>query len=117
MATPANPELECHQSTDPGALDCREALDLAISALPPGDLPTTATFTYGANCGDTSCGYYSAPAYRVDFGLVTFGYAGDSDREYVYVVADEDGRLHLAGTISFSPPPLLSVPTPVASAR
>jgi hypothetical protein len=30
----------------------------------------------------------------------------------VYVVADQDGRLQLAGTISSSPPPIISVPTP-----
>ena len=117
-AIPANPELECHQSTDSGAVDCRAALALAISALPPGDLPRRAVFTYGTNCGSTSCGGHSPEDFGVDFGLVTFSYADDdTHREYVYVVADDDGRLQLAGAISSSPPPVLSVPTPVASPR
>jgi hypothetical protein len=90
-----------------------------VSALPPGDLPTHASFGYGPNCGSIAgCGY-ALPYSRVDFGLVTFFY-GNFDithHEYVYVVADHDGRLQLAGEISASPPPIFSVPTPVASAR
>ena len=102
---------------DPAPINCDAALALAISALPPGDLPTLAIFTYGTNCGAIAgCGL--EPEYfRVDFGLVTFRYEGDTHWEFVYVVADEDGRLQLAGEISPSPPSVLSVPTPIPSVR
>lgn len=86
---------------------------MAISALPPDDRPIRAMFMYGTNCGSISgCGYadYSA-ANRVDFGLVTFSYPGDTHWEYVYVMADESGRPQLGSTLSPSPPPLFSVPS------
>jgi len=109
----ANLQRECQQVDRPGAIDCQVALGLAIAALPLGDHPDLAVFAYGTYCGTTSGCDLSAPANRVDFGLVTFSYADDTHHEYVYVVADRDGRLHLGGTLSASPPPLMSVPTPV----
>lgn len=111
-ATPADPELLCEQLNDPAATDCHDALALAVSALPPGDYPDRAYFSYGVNCGSTSCGGHYPTEFGVHFGLVTFRYQGDTHWKYVYVVADQDGRLQLAGIISESPPPLFSVPTP-----
>jgi hypothetical protein len=117
-ATPqaASPELVCGGqavSSRPGAIDCREALALAITALPPDDRPIRAWFEYGTYCAATSgCGF-TAAANRVDFGLVTFSYAGTTRQEYIYVVADKSGRPRLGGTLSSSPPPLMSIPTPI----
>ena len=109
-------DLVCYDtvlSSRPGAIDCREALTVAITALPPGDHPVRAEFDYGTNCGATSgCGL-TPQANRADFGLVTFSYAGAARQEYMYVVADASGRPRLGGTLSASPPPLMSVPTPI----
>jgi hypothetical protein len=111
--TAANLQRVCEQLNRPAALDCHQALAVAVAALPPGDRPIRATFHYGTYCAMTSgCGF-SAPANRVDFGLVTFSYAGNAHQEYIYVVADVFGRLRLGSTLSAFPPPLMSVPTPI----
>jgi hypothetical protein len=112
----ASPELVCFGGTlssRPEAIDCREALGVAIAALPPGDRPIRAVFEYGTYCGATSgCGL-TPQANRADFGLVTFSYAGTRRQEYIYIAADASGRPRLGGTLSASPPPLMSVPTPI----
>jgi hypothetical protein len=109
---PANPQLGCPAITPPGALDCKAALAVAIAALPQGDQPITAKFEYGTYCALSSgCGLGQAS--RTNFGLVTFTYPGGGRREYVYVVADATGQPRLGGTLSSSPPPFMSVPTPI----
>jgi hypothetical protein len=115
VACAPRPTIICNdlRSIRPEAIDCREAVAVAITALPLGDEPTSAEFQYGTYCALTSgCGL-TEPANRVDFGLVTFNYGNSPRHEYVYVAADANGRLRLAGTLSSSPPPLLSVPTPI----
>jgi hypothetical protein len=111
-----SPELVCVGSTlssRPGAVDCHAAVALAITALPAGDRPIRAVFWYGTYCGASSgCGL-SPQANRADFGLVTFSYAGSTRQEYIYIVAYGRGRLRFGGTLSASPPPLMSVPTPI----
>jgi hypothetical protein len=112
-----SPQIVCRQSTRPGALDCHQALAVAISDLPPGDRPIRASFEYGTYCGSTSgCGF-SPQANRVDFGLVYFSYAGSGRQKYIYIAADADGKPRLAGQLSSSPPPLMSVPTPIPSGQ
>lgn len=109
----ANPQLVCQQIDRPGALDCRAALAVAVAALPPGDRPIRARFDYGTYCALVSgCGL-SGPAGRTDFGLVWFSYADPTHMEYVYVVADAAGRPRLGSTLSASPPPVMSIPTPI----
>ena len=112
--TPANPELDCEQSSKVGALNCRAALAAAIAALPPGDRPIRAVFRYGTNCADIAgCGFNPMSG-RVDFGLVTFSYPGDTHWEYIYIMADASGRLHFGSRLSSSAPPLFSEPSIVA---
>jgi hypothetical protein len=85
---------------------------VAISALRPGDRPIRALFMYGTNCASIAgCGYANPLAGRVDFGLVTFSYPGNTHSAYVYVMADAFGRPQLGGTLSPSPPPLMSEPS------
>jgi hypothetical protein len=94
----------------PEALDCREALAVAITALPFGDEPTRAEFQYGTYCAMSSgCGF-SGPGNRVDFGYAIFSYAGTTRHEYVSIAADANGRPRLAGTLSSSPPPFMWEP-------
>jgi hypothetical protein len=114
-SAPPSPQLACAQTTLPRALDCREALAVAIAALRQGDNPVRASFEYGTYCGATSgCGT-SPQKNRADFGLVTFSYAGNTHSEYVYVVADASGQPRLGSTLTSSPPPIMSVPTPIPS--
>jgi hypothetical protein len=111
--SPGNPQLVCIGTVLRLALDCHQALAVAIAALPQGDRPIRAVFEYGTYCGSTSgCGM-SPQKNRADFGLVTFSFPGNMHQEYVYVVADAMGVPRLGGTLSSSPPPLMSVPTPI----
>ena len=84
---------------------------MAIGALPPGDRPIRATFAYDTYCAmELGCGFGGN---RVDLGLVYFVYAGTTHQEYVYVVTDASGHPRLGSTLSASPPPPGSVPTPI----
>lgn len=111
---PPNPQLVCQQNPRPAALSCREALAVAIAALPPGDRPTRAFFDYGTYCAmSPGCLMGRVPSPRVDFGFVVFNYAGATATEFVWVAADAYGKPRVAGPLRSGLPAILSMPSGV----